>query len=177
MKNQIEQHKTELDNAKRLYKPEPEETVTPSDERRRTIMVAMWQRMADYFGPMWESAYGTVEDPAIYSWQGALDRYSETDLAGAIKSCQDWDGRFPPTFPEFKSLVMAARSAQAGNEATERVKTEVKNLEHFTKSQRGDSEIAKREKARMRAILRGEEVETKEESYQKLHLARRWGPL
>ena len=138
-------------------------------------MVAMWQRMTDYFGPLWEAQYGTVEDPAIYSWQGALERYSEDDLAGAIKSCQNWDGQYPPTFPEFKSLVMAARSTQAGQAATERAT--VTSLEHFTKVRRGDSEIAKREKKRMAAIERGEDVETKAESYQHLKLARRWGPL
>ena len=165
----------ELENQKRLYKPEPAATAKPSSERRRAIMVAMWQRMTDYFGPLWESQYGTVDDPAIYSWQGALAQYSEADLAGAIKSCQDWDGKYPPSFPEFKSLVMAARSAQAGQEATERAT--IPSLEHLTKVRRGDSEIAKREKKRMAAIARGEDVETKAESYRKLGLARRWGPL
>ncbi len=45
----------------------------------------------------------------------------------------------------------------------------------FTKPKRGDSAVAKREKARMRAILRGEDVETKDESMRILGLHARWG--
>ena len=138
-------------------------------------MVAMWQRMSDYFGPLWESAYGGVDDQAIHAWHGALERYDEKDLGGAIRACENWDGKFPPTFPEFKSLVMAARSAQAGKQATERVSAEpVASLEHFTKVRRGDTVIAKREKARMAAILRGEDIESKEESMRILGLHARW---
>jgi len=139
-------------------------------------MVAMWQRMSDYFGPLWESAYGGVDDQAIHAWHGALERYDEKDLGGAIRACENWDGKFPPTFPEFKSLVMAARSAQAGQVATERAKT-TPSMEHFTTPKRGDSEIARREKKRMAAIGRGEEVETKAESYRNLDLTKLWGPL
>jgi hypothetical protein len=139
--------------------------------------------MADFFGPLWESSYGTVDDQAIYAWTGALNRYSEQELAGAINACQDWDGKFPPTFPEFKSMVMAARSAQAADQATP--SPEVKNLEHFTKVRRGDSEIAKREKKRMAAIPfspeslepSDDDVETFEESYKNLKLQTRYGPL
>lgn len=47
----------------------------------------------------------------------------------------------------------------------------------LTAPKRGDSEIAKREKDRMRRILRGEAVETKAESYRRLKLHARFGVL
>lgn len=46
---------------------------------------------------------------------------------------------------------------------------------NLTKSKRGDSEIAKREKKRMRAIMRGEDVESYDESMTRLNLHARWG--
>ena len=46
---------------------------------------------------------------------------------------------------------------------------------NLTKSSRGDSEIAKREKSRMRAIMRGEDVESHAESMRLLGLHARWG--
>ena len=53
--------------------------------------------------------------------------------------------------------------------------SEVKALTDFTKPKRGDSEIAQREKKRIAAILRGEQVETKERSMELLGLHARWG--
>ena len=45
----------------------------------------------------------------------------------------------------------------------------------LTKPARGDGPIAKREKERMRRILAGEDVESKDESMTRLGLHRRWG--
>lgn len=47
----------------------------------------------------------------------------------------------------------------------------------LTKPRTGDSDVAKREKDRMRRILAGEPLESKAESYKKLRLSMRWGPL
>ena len=47
--------------------------------------------------------------------------------------------------------------------------------DYMTKRKRGDSPIAKREKQRMRDILAGKDVESKEESMRKLSLHARWG--
>jgi len=173
----------ELENQKQLYKPATDATGKPLNERRRTIMVAMWQRMSDYFGPLWESAYGGVDDQAIYAWTGALAHYSESEIGGAVKACENWDGKFQPTFPEFKSMVMAARSAQAAKPPAN--PEPVASLEYFTKERRTDSEIAKREKKRMRAIPGSPksrdpsdaDVESFKTSFNNLHLARRMGPL
>jgi len=139
-------------------------------------MIRLWHRMAEFFGPQWEASYGAVDGGAIYSWQGALNRYSEAELAGAVKSCENWDGKFPPTFPEFKALVMAARSAQKPTVTDNRLALEkageVPLIEHL--AQYAHSEVAKRELERMYRILAGEEVETFDQSYHNLSLGRRW---
>jgi hypothetical protein len=142
-------------------------------------MIAMWERMGQWFGNLWESTYGTAEDQTIHAWTGALNRFSEQELAGAIRSCEDWDGKFPPTFPEFKALCMAARSAAKPNFTEQRIANEEKMkkglpgaIEHLAKH--GISETAKRELDRMRRIVAGEEIETFEESMTNLGLHRRW---
>jgi len=179
------QEQTEL--AKMLYSPstrnENGETVKPSnapteakESRRRTIMVAMWQRMTDYFGPQWEASYGNVDSGTIYAWTGALNQYSETNLAGAIRSCENWDGKFPPTFPEFKGLVLASRARQ--NFTDKRMALEksagkpVALLEHLARS--AVSEIAQRELARMHDLLAGKEIEEFQTSYHNCGLGSRW---
>ena len=52
---------------------------------------------------------------------------------------------------------------------------DVSTYVNFTKPARSDGVIAKREKERMRRILAGEDVETKDESMRILGLHRRWG--
>ena len=141
-------------------------------------MVAMWQRMTDFFGPQWEASFGNVDGSTIYAWTGALNRYSEMELAGAIKSCENWDGKFPPTFPEFKALVMAARSAANPNYTEKRIAVEkqtgqsVTMIEHLSRV--ANSPIAKQELDRMNRILAGEDVESRETSYHNLGLGFRW---
>jgi hypothetical protein len=47
----------------------------------------------------------------------------------------------------------------------------------MAKPRRGDSIAAQTEKARVRAVLRGEDVESKEASYLNLNLQSLWGSL
>jgi len=179
------QEQTEL--AKMLYSPstrnENAETAKPSnapteakESRRRTIMVAMWQRMTDYFGPQWEASYGNVDSGTIYAWTGSLNRYSEAELAGAIRACEEWDGSFPPTFGQFKALVMAARSKP--NATEQRMALEksagkpVAMIEHLARS--AVSEISQRELARMYDLLAGKEIEENQTSYHNCGLGSRW---
>ena len=178
---EIKKYRMETQHAKQLYKPENDETVKLSQQqaaRRQVIMVAMWERMGQWFGNLWESTYGTVDDQTIQAWTSSLNRFSEMELAGAIRSCEDWDGRFPPTFPEFKALCMAARSAAKPNLTEQRIAKEKEPdniIGHLAKHALSD--VAKRELDKMRRIMAGEEVETLEQSYDNLGLARRWGPL
>ena len=141
-------------------------------------MVALWQRMTDYFGPQWQASYGTIDEGTIYSWTGALMCYTENEIAGAVKACQSWDGSFPPNFGQFKALVMAARSAANPNYTEKRIAVEkqtgqsVTMIEHLSRS--ATSDVAKKELDRMKRILAGEDVESRETSYHNLGLGFRW---
>ena len=176
----MDKHNTELTNL--LYSAgtgKPEKQSNAPDARRRAIMVAMWQRMSDYFGGSWQGAYGGVNDPAIYAWTGSLNRYSEADLAGAIRSCENWDGKFPPTFPEFKGLVLASRARQ--NFTDKRMALEkstgkpVALMEHLARS--ATSDVANRELARMHDLLAGKEIEEFQTSYHICGCGSRWPGL
>jgi hypothetical protein len=131
-------------------------------------MIALWQRLTDYW-PQWESLYGTVDDSTIYGWTGALNRFTEAELAGAIRSCEDWTGRYPPTFPEFKSLCVAAK-ADLESIAHQPGDPEVKSLEHLAKVKREDTPVIVAEKKRLQKLLKGQSVESKEESIKRLGL-------
>lgn len=140
-------------------------------------MVALWQRLTDFW-PQWESLYGTVDDAAIYAWTIELSKYEEADLAGALKQCTNWDGKFPPSFPEFKALVMAARSANKPTITEQRIALEKKGattddfVNHLDKP--GLSTVAKRELANIKKNMAGEEVMTKEQAMHNLKLNALW---
>lgn len=141
------------------------------DERRRQLMVAMWHRMSTFFGSIWESQYGGVNDQGISSWSGALGEFTVEELGGAIGECQKWDGKFPPTFPEFRALCQSARSKSRPNWTEQRIEREV-GVAQLVKPKRGDSAIARRYKAMIRDMLAGEYDETVEESQARLKIVR-----
>lgn len=122
-------------------------------------MVALWERMGQWFGGLWEASYGTVNDQTIYAWTGALNQFSEQEIAGAMKQMEAWEEKYPPTFPQFRALCMAARSKARPSWTEERIATERRGnpiagvLEHLSK--RGLSETAKRELAKMRELVNG----------------------
>jgi hypothetical protein len=167
----------EFENAKTLYKPVSAETVKPcseDDPRRRKVMVALWERMGQLFGPQWETWYGTVDTQTIRSWQRSLAEFSEQELAGAIKACESWEEKFLPTYPQCRALCMSARAKLRPNWTAERIEREVP-VAQLTAQRPADTELTREQKERIAAIQRGAEVETKEEAYRKLGLHVRWG--
>ena len=138
-------------------------------------MVTLWQRMAEIFGNQWELNYGAVNQSAFRTWTEGLAAYSEQQIAQGVKQCSRWESGFLPNLGQFARLCLSGKPAETV-EAEHRV-SEVKSLEDFTRRKRTDSPIAAAEKEKIRRILAGEEVETKAESYAKLHLPRLWGRL
>jgi len=123
-------------------------------------MVAMWERMAQWFGARWEREYGTVTDQTIHSWLGALQRYEVDDIIGAMQQMADWDSPHPPTFPEFRGLVLAARAKRKPSWTDDRIEAEATRgkgvagvLEELGKGRL--TETAKAELEKMREMLRG----------------------
>jgi len=178
----------QIEMAKALYaKPQPsDETAKPEmhsklrdipDQRRRQLMVAMWHRMGAFFGSTWESQYGGVNEQTIGAWSGALSDFTVGELAGAIKACEQWESKFPPTWPEFRALLLSVRNASRPNVTQQRIEREANTplIEHLKRH--ALTPIAKREIERMERILAGEDVETKRESWNKLGLSRTHGPL
>ena len=154
---------------RQLCKPGNDGTEPPLNGRKRKVMIALWHRLTQYW-PHWESLYGDVDGQPIYLWQKALSSFTELDLKGALTLCEDWTGKFPPTFPEFKQLCKAAKVERHARVTVQPQNPEVKSLEALGKGKRTDTEEAKRHKARLRRMLAGEEVETKEESMRILGL-------
>jgi len=146
-------------------------------DRRRTIMLAMWQRMSDYLGPKWERAYKGAEGSAFAAWSRALEHHDEDDIASAIISMQAWEAFDPPTLPQFLAMVVAMERNRKPNVTSERLAHEreveagniIEHLEPYALSP-----VAKRELDRMRRILAGEEIETKEQSMRNLEMRVRW---
>jgi len=147
-------------------------------DRRRAIMIAMWTRMGDYLGlEKWKRHYGTKDGTACAAWTTALYEFDEDDIASAITSCQVWDGFDPPTLPQFRAMVVAIRKNREPTVTSERLAYEreveagniVEHLESIAKTP-----VAIRELERMKRILAGEEVETREQALHNLQLRVRW---
>jgi len=187
MKNKDPKQETAL--AKRLYndaterpaKPSPNSTDTPETIRRKKLMVLLWAKMSQMFGGIWESSYDGVRGPAIKTWFDALGIFTEEEILGAIDLCLDWkkDKGLIPTLPDFRALCFASRKPPnftERREAEEKIAGKPASMiEHLSRF--ASSHIAQREVARMRGIIAGAPAETKQESYDNLGLARRWGPL
>jgi len=148
-----------------------------SEPQRLAIMTRLWQRMRELLGQSWVRAYGEADGQTPYAWSGALADFTPTEIGGAIQAVQDWDSPFPPTFPEFKALCLSARAKHRPNWTQQRIARDDVPLEQLTAPSDNDSDIARTAKAEIRRILAGEDIESRRESYDRLHLARRWGPL
>ena len=176
--------KTETANAKQLYNNPSDSKMKPSEsaiDRRRRVLVAMWKRMRQYCGQSWTREYGDVNGETINAWMDALGIFTEDQIARGVKSCQDWTKDFPPTLGQFKKLCLTIRHEEKPNLTDQRIAREESAgkpdsmIEHL--SRHATTPVAQRELARMKRIMAGEEVETKEESYRVLELQRRWGPM
>lgn len=144
--------------------------------RRKLVMERLWTRLGEIFGNPWELNFGKVGGSAFDTWAEGLANYSEQQLAHGIRQAATWDSGFVPNLGQFCKLCLSAKP-QETIEAEQRIArdSEIKSLEDFTKRKRTDSPIAAREKDRMRRILAGEDIESKDESYKKLKLHARWG--
>lgn len=142
----------------------------------QAVTVKLWDKMRARFGQRWSRDYGEASDPIRAEWQGNLGLFTAQEVAGAISLMDGWESPHPPTYPEFRALCLSARAKLRPNWTQERVAREVP-LAQLTAPKRGDSEVARQEKDRIRRISSGEDVETKAESWRKLHLDRLRGPL
>lgn len=148
----------------------------PDTDRRKLVMVTLWQRMREIFGNVWELNYGTADQGSIETWAAGLSRYSENQIKMGVEQCRLWDNSFPPNLGQFARLCLTKTYAP---------KTEqpVKAIADLTKAKPGDSAIAKREKKRMAAIPHSptgrepsdDDVEHFNDSYRNCNLQSRWG--
>lgn len=144
---------------------------TPEVIRRKKLMVWLWANMSARFGGVWESAYGGIRDPGIRMWMDDLGAFSDDEIRGAAELAKDWDGKFPPTCPEFRALCMSVRAKSRPNWTEQRIEREV-SVAQLAAPKAGDSAIATRYKAMTRAIPAGEHEETREESLDRLKIVR-----
>ena len=167
---QIEDHKQETANAKTLYSAATENTTKPASEssRRKLVMTTLWQRMAEIFGNQWELNYGGPDGGSIATWTNGLADYSEDQIRHGVQQCLKWESGFIPNLGQFARMCLTKPKQ---NFTDERIAREVTTAQ-LVKPKRGDSEVAKREKERMRRIMAGEDIESKEESIRKLGLNR-----
>jgi hypothetical protein len=156
----------------------PATTFAPSSaERREAVMTRLWQRMGEIFGNQFELNFGRPGGSTYYTWLEALAQYSEQQLRNGLEQCRQWDSGFVPHLGQFAKLCLTKQ--RIGPNFTEerlaRGKCIAGVLEHLGK--RAHTEAAKAELERILRIVAGEEVETFAESYRKLDLQLRWGPL
>jgi len=131
-------------------------------------MATLWERMAEMFGNTWALNYGAVGSKSMQTWTAGLAGYSEDQIRKGVEQCCNWDNSFPPNLGQFAKLCLT-------KVYTPLPPSKIKKITDLAKPATGDSAIAKREKSRMRAIERGEDVESHDESMQILSLHARWG--
>jgi len=153
--------------------------ITSSEARRRRVMVLLWARMSAMF-PQWESLYGNVDGPAIAAWTKNLGEFTEAELGGAIKAAERYEGKFLPSYPEFRAMCAASRASLKSAADTQRLLDERKAeptsiMGHL--ASHATSEAAKAGLANLEAILSGDEVETFEQSYANCGCQRRFGHM
>ena len=178
-------YKAETALAKRLYsdetarpaKPSPSSMDTPEIIQRKKLMVWLWAKMSLTFGGGWEGTYGGVRDPGIKEWMDSLGIFTDDEIRGGRELALDWDGKYVPTLPQFRSLCFASRKTPnftEKREAEEKITGKPASMiEHL--SRYASSPTAQRELARMRGVMAGAEAETKDESMRLLGLHTRWG--
>ena len=76
------------------------------------------------YGNQWVSVFGDVDGPAFNGWSSMLETITEMELAGALKLCETRAGTYPPGFPEFRGMCMAARAAARPNVTEKRIAQE-----------------------------------------------------
>lgn len=144
-------------------------------------MAALWRRLRQYLGLSWTRERGEAGGSESEAWLEALQDFTTDQIARGVKSCREWEDGFPPNLGQFRKLCLTPRPEERQTFTDKRIERErregksVGMLEHLARS--AHSDIAKRELERMRRIMAGEHVETKQESYRKTGQQTRWGHL
>lgn len=131
-------------------------------ERRRKLMVALWYRGSQFFGSLWESQYGGVNDDTINAWQEYLFVRTEEQLATGIELLSGWGEKFPPTLGQFQKLCKA-RDAAPSNAPQLEHKREPKKIDEARAQAIFD----------MALIEAGKNPQTKEEAMRVLGMDKR----
>jgi hypothetical protein len=171
---QIEQNKTEVDNAKRLYsgakdkQTSAEQKSTRDIARREFVMVTLWERMSDIFGNVWAQNYGIPGGRSMQTWTAGLANYSENQIRMGVMQSKKWSENLspdkyasPPNLGQFAKLCLTkAPGPKSTHKALEAPRTD---------------SVRQAEILRQAEVRAGRNDETKAESMEKLGLHARWG--
>lgn len=178
----VEELKQQSELTKKLYAKPPQKDATdysasklrtlPLTEQQR-IMAAIWHRLGALFGSAFESQYGPSGGSTYLAWQDALADLTVQQLRDGLKMCERWDGEFPPNGPKFRGLCVSARM-KGPNWTEQRIRDGKSLLERV--KHKANTPTAKEELERLQRVLRGDSVESKEDSMRvlELHGARGW---
>ena len=78
----------------------------PDTDRRRLVMVTLWQRMREIFGNVWELNYGSADSKSLETWAIGLAEYSVDQIKRGVEQCKRWDKPFPPNLGQFAKLCL-----------------------------------------------------------------------
>jgi len=124
--------------------------------------------MLELFGRQWEASYGHVDGKAYTAWRDAMTQFTPDEVGRGLRALIDEGSEFPPNLIKFMRLCRTPVPPSPGDGG-------LKALSH--KKLPRDNETAVREMLRQVALMAGECNETKEQSYNRLGLAARWGKL
>lgn len=72
------------------------------------MMVKLWERMSEIYGPRWVSGYGEPGGKAFETWSRALKGASADNIKRGLNRCLQRDEQgWPPTLPEFLGMCEA----------------------------------------------------------------------
>lgn len=72
------------------------------------VMVRLWERMTEIYGPRWSSGYGEPGGKAFKTWSRALKNASTDNIKRGLGRCLQRDEQgWPPTLPEFMGMCEA----------------------------------------------------------------------
>lgn len=72
------------------------------------MMVKLWERMSEIYGPRWVSGYGEPGGNAFKTWSKALSKASPEHVKRGLGRCLQRDEKgWPPTLPEFLGMCEA----------------------------------------------------------------------
>jgi hypothetical protein len=75
----------------------------------KRIHTRFWADMIDRFGRRWAELYGPVPGEG---WTQLLDRFEPSVIKSAVASLASLKAEFPPTMPQFETLLLKAEKAE-----------------------------------------------------------------